>query len=106
ILATRGSKLALWQTDFVTSLLAGHGVTAEKNIIKTTGDKVQDRFLHEIGGKGLFVKELEQALEVGGADLAVHSMKDLPAKVPAPFCVAAVLKRHSAADALIFRSDI
>src|SRR5690606_13099205 len=81
----------------------GYEVTV--NIIKTTGDRVQDRFLYEMGGKGLFVRELEDALERGEADLAVHSLKDLPARIPQGFSLTAVLKRHSAADALIVRKD-
>jgi hydroxymethylbilane synthase len=69
---------------------------------KTTGDIVQDRFLHEIGGKGLFIKELEEAMARGDADFAVHSLKDLPARIPQAFRLAAVLKRHQPADVMIF----
>jgi hydroxymethylbilane synthase len=67
---------------------------------------VQDRFLHEIGGKGLFIKELETALVERRADFAVHSLKDMPAAVPSPFALAAVLERHSPLDAMIFRADV
>lgn len=105
-IATRGSALALWQADYVASLLKNNGVASEKLILKTTADRVQDRFLHEMGGKGLFVKELEEALVEQRADLAMHSLKDMPAVVKAPFALAAVLKRHSPADAMIFRKDI
>jgi hydroxymethylbilane synthase len=105
-LVTRGSPLALWQADFVTRLLAERGVHAERLIVKTTADRVQDRFLHEMGGKGLFVKELEEALLDGRADLAVHSLKDMPAVVPEPFSLAAVLRRHACTDLMIFREDI
>lgn len=105
-LATRGSKLALWQTRFVSSLLARHGVTSEEIVVSTQGDRVQDRFLHEIGGKGLFIRELEDALIKDRADLAIHSMKDLPANIPAPFALPAVLPRHSPRDLLIFRSEV
>lgn len=105
-LVTRGSPLALWQADFVTSLLADRGVKADRLIVKTTADRVQDRFLHEMGGKGLFVKELEEALLDGRADLAVHSLKDMPAVVPEPFTLASVLKRHACTDLMIFRADI
>lgn len=105
-LVTRGSPLALWQADYVTGLLAQRGVTAERLIVKTTADRVQDRFLHEMGGKGLFVKELEEALLDGRADLAVHSLKDMPAVVPSPFELAAVLARHACTDLMIFRADI
>jgi hydroxymethylbilane synthase len=101
-IATRGSQLALWQANYVTQLLLKRGIHCELNIIKTTGDRVQDRFLHEIGGKGLFVRELEESLLAGHTDLAVHSLKDLPAKTPAGFALAAILPRHLAEDALIF----
>jgi hydroxymethylbilane synthase len=105
IIATRGSALALWQADYVTSLLKAQGVSAEKLIIKTTGDRVQDRFLHEIGGKGLFVREIEQALLEGKADLAIHSLKDMPAKVLPAFTLAAILKRHASDDLFIMRDS-
>ncbi len=106
VMATRGSPLALWQADYVASLLAQRGHKVEKLIIKTTADRIQDRFLHEIGGKGLFVRELEQALVDGRAHIAVHSLKDMTARLEAPFALGAVLKRHSPADAMIFRSDV
>jgi hydroxymethylbilane synthase len=101
VIATRGSKLALWQANFVASLLKAQGVEASLNVLTTTGDRVQDRFLHEIGGKGLFTKELEQALLAQKADLAVHSLKDMPARVPEPFTLPAVLPRHSPRDLFI-----
>ena len=100
-IATRGSMLALWQSRYVAKLLSDLGVTSELVVVKTTGDKVQDRYLHEVGGKGLFIKELEETLSAGGADIAVHSMKDLPAKLEAPFTIGAVLKRHDPRDVLI-----
>jgi hydroxymethylbilane synthase len=106
IIATRGSTLALWQANYVTGLLKELGVDAEQNVIKTKGDKIQDRFLHEIGGKGLFIKELEVALMNEEADLAIHSLKDMPANIPEGFTLASVLKRHSPADLLIFRDDV
>ena len=105
IIATRGSALALWQADYVTTLLKVQGVSAEKLIIKTTGDRIQDRFLHEIGGKGLFVREIEQALQDGKADLAIHSLKDMPAKVLPAFTLAAILKRHASDDLFIMRDS-
>ena len=105
-IATRGSPLALWQANFLASMLHRRGVESEKLIVRTTADRVQDRFLHEIGGKGLFVKELEEALLAGKADVAIHSLKDMPAKVGSEFALAAVLARHAATDVLIFRSDI
>lgn len=104
-IATRGSQLALWQTQHVQKLLKELGVHSEVNIIKTKGDLIQNRFLHEIGGKGLFVKELEQAMLEGQADLAVHSLKDLPAKTPQGFVLAAILKRHSARDVVILNES-
>ncbi len=105
IIATRGSALALWQADYVTSLLKDRGVSAVKLVIKTTGDRIQDRFLHEIGGKGLFVREIEQALQDGKADLAIHSLKDMPAKVLPAFTLAAILKRHESDDLFIMRDS-
>ena len=81
-IATRGSMLALWQANYVAELLKKGGITSNQLIVKTTADRIQDRFLHEIGGKGLFVKELEEALAEGKADLAVHSLKDMPVKLP------------------------
>ncbi len=104
-IASRGSKLALWQTEFVSQKLRAKGLKPEALIIKTKGDQVQDRFLHEIGGKGVFVRELEQAILEGKADLGVHSLKDLPAILPTPFILPAILKRHSPKDVMIFRKD-
>jgi hydroxymethylbilane synthase len=105
VIATRGSMLALWQADYVTDLLASRGIASEKLIIKTTGDRVQDRFLHEIGGKGLFTREIEQALLDGTADLAIHSLKDMPARIAPQFTLPAILKRHAVDDLLILRND-
>lgn len=105
VIATRGSALALWQAEYVSSLLKNLGVSAEKLVIKTTGDRVQDRFLHEIGGKGLFVREIEQALLDKTADLAIHSLKDMPARIGPEFALPAILKRHEVDDLLIFRDD-
>ncbi|MBC7534048.1 MAG: hydroxymethylbilane synthase [Oligoflexus sp.] len=101
-IVTRGSQLALWQANYVTDLLKMQNVESELNIVKTMGDRVQDRFLHEMGGKGLFVRELEEALKANTADLAVHSLKDLPAKLPEGFTLAAILKRHIPNDVIIF----
>ncbi len=102
-IATRGSKLALWQSKYVASLLKPLGYEGELKIIKTQGDRVQDRFLHEIGGKGVFIRELEEAMLRGEADIAVHSLKDLPAKISEDFTLCAILKRHRAEDAIIFK---
>lgn len=106
VLASRGSTLALWQANYVADLLRKHGHSIDIKTWKTTGDIVQDRFLHEIGGKGLFIKELEEAMAQGAAHLAVHSLKDMPAKIPVGFSLAAVLKRHESADVVIFRSGV
>jgi len=106
ILASRGSPLALWQANYVAGLLRDRGHKIDIQTWKTTGDIVQDRFLHEIGGKGLFIKELEEAMASRKAHFAVHSLKDLPARIPAGFELAAVLKRHKSSDVIIFRSDV
>lgn len=104
-IATRGSQLALWQANYVSGLLKKQGLEVELNIIKTTGDRIQDRFLHEMGGKGLFVRELEEALRGDTADLAVHSLKDLPAKIPSGFTLPAILTRHIPNDVIIFHPN-
>ena len=102
-IATRKSELALWQANFVAGRLKElpqvSGVTLVP--LSTRGDEVLDRSLQKIGGKGLFIKELEVAMQAGTADIAVHSMKDVPAEMPQGFCVAAVLERGSPADALV-----
>ena len=104
-IATRGSKLALWQANYVADLLKNQGHQPEIKIIKTEGDRVQDRFLHEMGGKGVFVRELEHRLHEKDADIAVHSLKDLPAKTPKPFTLAAIMKRHRAHDILVVKPE-
>ncbi len=104
-IGTRGSKLALFQAHLARRLLAAaHGVEEEAiavEIIRTTGDRVQDRPLSEIGGKGLFTKEIEEALAAGAIDLAVHSMKDMAAVLPEGLAIAAVLEREDARDAFL-----
>jgi hydroxymethylbilane synthase len=102
-IATRKSQLALWQAEHVAGLLRGMhaGLEIELVPISTKGDRILDRSLAAIGGKGLFIKELETALEEGRADIAVHSMKDVPSEVPPGFVIAAVLKRADPHDALI-----
>jgi hydroxymethylbilane synthase len=104
-IATRKSQLALWQAEHVASRLRERhpGTTVELVPMTTRGDRVLDRSLAAIGGKGLFIKELETALEEGRADLAVHSMKDVPAEIPQGFAVAALLRRADPHDALITR---
>lgn len=105
-LATRGSALALWQSQFIADQLQKLGQPVELQIIKTTGDQVQDRFLHEIGGKGTFIKELEESLAAGTSDLAMHSLKDMPVQLPPGFKLTAILKRHSFADVVIFKPSL
>ncbi|HLZ97685.1 MAG TPA: hydroxymethylbilane synthase [Steroidobacteraceae bacterium] len=102
-IATRKSPLALWQAEHVAGLLrrAHAGLQIEFVPISTKGDRIQDRSLAAIGGKGLFIKELETALEDRRADIAVHSMKDVPSVVPSGFAIAAVLPRADPHDALV-----
>ena len=94
IIATRESRLALWQAEHVKALLEqlGHEVTLLG--MTTRGDQILDRSLSKVGGKGLFVKELEVALEEGRADLAVHSLKDVPMELPDGFSLACVMERE------------
>jgi len=102
-IATRKSQLALWQAEHVAALLraAHEGLQVELLPMSTKGDLIQDRSLAAIGGKGLFIKELEVAMQEGRADLAVHSMKDVPAELPPGFIIGAVLERADPRDALI-----
>ncbi|HEX2062404.1 MAG TPA: hydroxymethylbilane synthase [Thermoanaerobaculia bacterium] len=100
-IGTRGSQLALWQANETKRRLALAGYDAELHIIKTTGDKRHDVSLATIGGKGLFIKELEEALERGEIDLAVHSLKDVPSIIPEPFVLAGFLERADPRDAWI-----
>ncbi|MBI1245110.1 MAG: hydroxymethylbilane synthase [Alphaproteobacteria bacterium] len=106
-IGTRGSPLALWQANETKRLLAGaHPALAapgavEIRVIKTTGDRIQDRTLAEAGGKGLFTKEIEEAMIAREIDLAVHSMKDVPTWLPEGLGIVAVLEREDPRDALI-----
>lgn len=101
-IASRESRLALWQAEHVRHLLATHcGLAVNILGMTTRGDQILDRTLAKVGGKGLFVKELEAALEDGRADLAVHSLKDVPMNLPAGFVLAAVLEREDPRDALV-----
>tara|TARA_R110002096_G_scaffold154_6_gene775 strand:- start:22071 stop:22997 length:927 start_codon:yes stop_codon:yes gene_type:complete len=102
-IATRKSALALWQAEHVAAVLqALPDVTATELVpLSTRGDEILDRSLQKIGGKGLFIKELEVAMQDGDADIAVHSMKDVPAELPGGFCLAAVLPRANYRDALV-----
>ena len=100
-IGTRGSQLALWQATTVATLLEGAGTPAEIVTIKTTGDRLQEAPLSEVGGKRLFVKEIEDAMLRREIDLAVHSAKDLPAALPDGLEIAAVLPREDPRDALV-----
>ena len=99
--ATRGSALALWQTRHVASLLAPSGIEIEEVVVSTSGDRRQDIPIHEMGGKGVFVKEVQAAVLDGRADIAVHSMKDLPSGTPDGLVLGAVPARADARDVLI-----
>ncbi len=105
VIATRGSQLALWQANYVKERLEAvrPGCEVELAIIKTSGDAIQDIPLAKVGGKGLFVKEIEHALLARTADLAVHSMKDLPPELAAGLKIAAVSSREVPWDALCMR---
>lgn len=107
-IATRGSMLALWQAEWIKSQLheLNKEITVTLKKIKTTGDIILDVPLAQVGGKGLFVKEIEEALLDGSADLAVHSMKDVPTELPEGLHLAAITKREDARDALIARKGI
>lgn len=100
-IATRESRLALWQAEHVKALLEGLGHTVTLLGMTTQGDQILDRSLSKVGGKGLFVKELELALEEGRADLAVHSLKDVPMDLPPGFDLACVMKREDPRDAWV-----
>jgi hydroxymethylbilane synthase len=102
-IATRKSALALWQAEHVAALLSDLSEVDAVDLVplSTRGDEILDRSLQKIGGKGLFIKELEVAMQRGEADIAVHSMKDVPAEMPDGFCLAAMLERANHADALV-----
>ena len=105
-IGTRGSALARWQAEFVRAGLARHGVAAELVIIRTSGDRDRQSSLRVIGGKGVFTKELEDALLEERIDLAVHSMKDVPTTLPAGLEIAAICEREDVRDALISRGGL
>ena len=102
-IATRKSALALWQANHVAARLLELPEVEDVTLVplSTRGDEILDRSLQKIGGKGLFIKELEVAMQRDEADIAVHSMKDVPAEMPDGFCIAAVLERANHADALV-----
>jgi len=102
VIATRESRLAMWQAEHVKALLESRlGWQVELLGMTTLGDQILDRSLSKVGGKGLFVKELENALLDGRADLAVHSLKDVPMDLPAGFALACVLEREDPRDAFV-----
>jgi hydroxymethylbilane synthase len=102
-IGSRGSQLALWQANHISALLRERGHEVEFEIIKTTGDKITDVALAKVGTKGMFTKEIEEALAEGRIDLAVHSLKDLPTELSAGFEIAAVTKRENPRDVFCSR---
>ena len=100
-IATRESRLALWQAEHVKALLVARGHAVTLLGMTTRGDQILDRSLSKVGGKGLFVKELETALEEGRADIAVHSLKDVPMELPEGFALACVMAREDPRDAWV-----
>jgi hydroxymethylbilane synthase len=100
-IGSRGSVLALWQAEHVRQRLAALGHEAAIQVITTTGDRVQDRRLESVGGKGAFLKEIEEAMLAGEVDLAVHSLKDVPTALPEGLRLCAVLERADPRDALL-----
>lgn len=103
-IGSRGSKLALWQAEHIRARLSNEcGIESEIVIIKTSGDNFQSAPVAEIGGKGIFIKEIEDALLDGRVDIAVHSMKDVPTATPSGLCFPAVTKREDPRDCLVSR---
>ena len=101
VIGSRGSQLALWQANHIKARLEARGVETRIEIIHTKGDKITDAPLHKVGGKGLFTKEIEEALLEKRVDLAVHSMKDLPTELPKGLVIAAIPEREDQRDAII-----
>ncbi len=101
VVGSRGSALALWQARHIAARLQELGEETRIEIIKTTGDKIQDVPLSQVGGKGLFTKEVEEALLAGTIDLAVHSLKDMPTEIPGGLTLAAIPEREEPRDALV-----
>lgn len=100
-IGSRGSQLALWQANHIAEFLRGQGHSVEIEIIKTTGDRMQEAAFAQVGTKGMFTKEIEEALAEGRIDLAVHSLKDLPTILPSPFALAATPVRVDPRDVLV-----
>jgi len=105
-IGSRGSTLALWQAEHVQQRLAALGHEAAIRVITTTGDRIQDRRLEQVGGKGAFLKEIEEAMLAGEVDLAVHSLKDVPTALPAGLRLCGVLERADPRDALLSSSGL
>jgi hydroxymethylbilane synthase len=105
-IGSRGSALALWQAEHVKSRLAALGHAPEIRVITTTGDRVLDRRLESVGGKGAFLKEIEEAMLAGEIDLAVHSLKDVPTTLPDGLGLVAILEREDPRDALLSTSSL
>ncbi len=102
-IGSRGSQLALWQANHISKLLRDQGHVVELEIIKTTGDKILDVALAKVGTKGMFTKEIEEALVENRVDLAVHSLKDLPTELAVEFEIAAITERQNPRDAFLSR---
>jgi hydroxymethylbilane synthase len=100
-IGSRGSQLALWQANHIAGLLRTQGHSVEIEVIKTTGDRLQEVTFAEVGSKGMFTKEIEEALAEGRVDLAVHSLKDLPTELPEPFVLAATPARVDPRDVFV-----
>jgi hydroxymethylbilane synthase len=103
-IGSRGSQLALWQANWVKARLEALGHPSEIRIIRTTGDRITDVPLAKVGTKGLFTKEIEEALLAGDVDLAVHSLKDMPTELPTGLAITAVPEREDARDAMVGRT--
>ncbi len=103
-IGTRGSALALWQANHVKERLSALGHEVELQVIVTTGDRLQERRLEAVGGKGAFLKEIEEAMLEGRVDLAVHSLKDVPTALPQGLALCAVLERADPRDVLLSRA--
>jgi hydroxymethylbilane synthase len=100
-IGSRGSQLAVWQANHISNLLQGQGHSVSIEVIKTTGDKITDVALAKVGTKGMFTKEIEDALAEGRVDIAVHSLKDLPTELPFGFVIAAVPRREDPRDVFL-----
>jgi len=100
-IGSRGSQLALWQANHIAALLRTQGHAVDIQIIKTTGDRLQEVTFAQVGSKGMFTKEIEEALATGSIDLAVHSLKDLPTELPEGFALAATPQRVDPRDVFV-----